>query len=86
MIKESRFVIAVPDLTRSADFYEKVLGFSIEEFGDPGWRLFRKDGCRIMAGECPDALPLSELGIIPTFVIWRLITWMNTFIVLKKRS
>lgn len=62
MIKESRFVIAVPDLMKSAEFYEKVLGFSISEFGDPGWRIYIKDSCKIMAGECPDAPALGEMG------------------------
>ncbi len=56
------YVLAVPNLTRSADFYRHVLGFEIHEMGDPGWRLFVKDECRIMAGECPDALPAQELG------------------------
>lgn len=56
------FVLAVPDLTRSAAFYRDVLGFEIREIGDPGWRIFERDACTIMAGECPDALPAEELG------------------------
>ena len=56
------YVLAVPDLSRSAAFYRDVLGFDIREMGDAGWRLFVKDGCRIMAGACPDAMPASELG------------------------
>jgi predicted enzyme related to lactoylglutathione lyase len=56
------FVIAVPDLERSGAFYRDVLGFEIRELGDPGWRMFACDGCRIMAGECPEALPPAELG------------------------
>jgi catechol 2,3-dioxygenase-like lactoylglutathione lyase family enzyme len=56
------FVLAVPDLAASAAFYRDVLGFRIDEIGDPGWRLFERDGCRIMAGECPDAIPPRELG------------------------
>jgi predicted enzyme related to lactoylglutathione lyase len=62
MIKNARFVLAVPDLKKSAQFYRDVLGFSIREFGDPGWRLYVRDGCAIMAGECPDATPARELG------------------------
>lgn len=58
----ARYVIAVPDLVRSARFYGEVLGFSVREVGDPGWRFFVRDGCVIMAGECPDALPPAELG------------------------
>jgi len=56
------YVIAVQDLEKSAQFYRDVLGFTVREIGDPGWRLFQKDACRIMAGSCPDALPAGELG------------------------
>ena len=56
------FVLAVPDLERSARFYRGALGFTVHEIGDPGWRLFSRDGCRIMAGECPDAMPPANLG------------------------
>jgi predicted enzyme related to lactoylglutathione lyase len=62
MIRAHHYVLAVPDLERSAAFYRDVLGFSILEMGDPGWRLFAKDECRIMAGACPDALPPRQLG------------------------
>jgi predicted enzyme related to lactoylglutathione lyase len=61
-ILRTSFVIAVPDLERSAAFYRDVLGFEVREMGDPGWRLFVRDACRIMAGECPDAVPVTELG------------------------
>jgi len=62
MIRGARHVIAVPDLERSARYYRDVLGFEIREAGDPGWRFFLRDGCFIMAGECPDALPPGRLG------------------------
>src|SRR4051812_3226389 len=62
MVERSMHVIAVPDLARSSAFYRDVLGFAVEEIGDPGWRRFRQDACVIMAGECPDALPPRELG------------------------
>lgn len=62
MIIESMFVLAVPDLQASADFYRDVLGFTILELGDPGWRMYVRGECRIMAGECRDALPPRELG------------------------
>ena len=61
-IRRTLFVLAVPDLARSSAFYRDVLGFEIREIGDPGWRMFVRDGCRIMAGECPDALPARQLG------------------------
>jgi predicted enzyme related to lactoylglutathione lyase len=61
-IHRAIFVIAVPNLVRSAAFYRDVLGFEIKEIGDPGWRMYVRDECRIMAGECPDAVPIAELG------------------------
>ena len=62
MITRTMFVLAVPSLARSAEFYREVLGFEVFEMGDPGWRLYVKDSCRIMAGECPDAIPARDLG------------------------
>jgi predicted enzyme related to lactoylglutathione lyase len=62
MIRSHHYVLAVPDLDRSAAFYRDVLGFEVQEMGDPGWRLFAKDQCRIMAGACPDAMPAEALG------------------------
>ncbi len=62
MIKETMFVIAVPDLKKSADFYQNVLGFNVSEIGDPGWRMYVKDNCQIMAGDCPDAISPQKLG------------------------
>ena len=56
------YVIAVPDLQASADFYREKLGFSIHKIGDDGWRMYKLDTCYIMAGHCPDALPAKELG------------------------
>lgn len=63
MIRDHLYVLAVPDLERSASFYRDTLGFSIHEMGDPGWRMFVRDGCRIMAGECPDAMPVADTGL-----------------------
>lgn len=62
MIRSHMYVLAVPDLARSSAFYRDVLGFSIHEMGDPGWRMYSRDACRIMAGECRDALPPAQLG------------------------
>ena len=62
MIKEHMYVLAVSDLSRSGAFYRDVLGFEVHEMGDPGWRVFVKDSCRIMAGECRDAMPAHDLG------------------------
>jgi predicted enzyme related to lactoylglutathione lyase len=62
VIRDHLFVLAVPDLARSGAFYRDVLGFEVHEMGDPGWRMFVRDRCRIMAGECPDAMPAGALG------------------------
>ncbi len=56
------FVIAVPDLQKSAAFYRDVLGFSIQTIPDPGWLFYHSGECTIMAGECPDAIPAAQLG------------------------
>ncbi|MGH7653668.1 MAG: VOC family protein [Gemmatimonadaceae bacterium] len=60
-VSRSMFVIAVPDLKRSAEFYSNALGFEVHEMA-PGWRMYRNGECRIMAGECRDALAPAELG------------------------
>lgn len=62
LLKNPRYVIAVPDLKVSAKFYGDVLGFEVHEIGDPKWRFYSRDEVIIMAGECPDALPPRELG------------------------
>jgi len=61
-VSQSTHVLAVPDLERSGEFYSRALGFEVHEIGDPGWRLFVNGQCRMMAGECPDALPAERLG------------------------
>ena len=62
MIVDHMYVLAVHDLDRSAAFYRDALGFAIHDMGDPGWRMFERDGCRIMAGACPDAMPPADTG------------------------
>jgi len=62
MLRNPRYVIAVHDLERSARFYHDVLGFDVREIGDPGWRVFVRDQCVIMAGECRDAASPFDLG------------------------
>ena len=62
MIERTIYVLAVPDLEKTGNFYSQVMGFEIREMGDSGWRMFVRDGCRIMAGYCPDALPPNEIG------------------------
>lgn len=62
MIKRNMYVIAVQNLQASAKYYQDVLGFSVIEIGDGGWRLFERDECQIMAGHCPDAMAARDLG------------------------
>ena len=56
------FVLAVPDLGKSAAYYRDVLGFRVlwEEASD--WRLIERDGVRVMLGHCPRDMRPSELG------------------------
>lgn len=61
-INKCNFVIAVPDLQVSSAFYRDVLGFTIHEIPDPGWLFYSAGDCTIMAGQCPDAIPPSQLG------------------------
>ena len=61
-IRNPRYVLAVPNLADSARFYRDVLGFEIRELSDPGWRVFSRDACIIMAGECPEAPSLEAIG------------------------
>jgi catechol 2,3-dioxygenase-like lactoylglutathione lyase family enzyme len=62
MITAAALVLAVPDLETSAAYYRDVLGFTLHELGDPGWRVFVRGACVIRAGHCPDALPPTQLG------------------------
>jgi catechol 2,3-dioxygenase-like lactoylglutathione lyase family enzyme len=62
MLQNPKYVLAVGDLAKSAAFYRDVLGFTIHEIGDPGWRVFGRDACVIMAGECPDAPSPQDIG------------------------
>lgn len=61
-ITRSMFVIAVPDLAQSATWYRDVLGFEVREIGDPGWRIFQRGICEIMAGDCPGAPTAHATG------------------------
>lgn len=55
-IKNARFVVEVPDLKISSAFYQDVLGFSVRDLG-PGWMLYQRETCLIMAGEWPGRKP-----------------------------
>lgn len=60
-IAGSRYVLAVNDLTKSADFYKNQLGFqTLWEEG--GWHFLVRDSIKLMLGECPDEVPASEIN------------------------
>ena len=63
------FGMVTADLPRLVRFYRDVLGFAVEPLGGPveplgrpGWYLYTRDACVILAGECPDALPPAATG------------------------
>ena len=56
------FVLAVPDLERSAAYYREILGFRVEWEEASDWRLVERDGVRVMLGRCPGDMRPSELG------------------------
>jgi uncharacterized glyoxalase superfamily protein PhnB len=55
------FVLAVPNSEMSARYWCDVLGFHLQ-VTPPGWHFVVLGSCRVMLGECPSALPPSELG------------------------
>ncbi len=55
------FVLAVPDVARTAAWWIEVMGF--ERWMEPeGWRFVRRGACSLMLGECPDAMLPAYLG------------------------
>jgi catechol 2,3-dioxygenase-like lactoylglutathione lyase family enzyme len=60
-ILRTSFVLAVPDIERATRYWCDVLGFRLQ-FSNEGWRFVGRDICRVMLGECPDAIAPAELG------------------------
>jgi catechol 2,3-dioxygenase-like lactoylglutathione lyase family enzyme len=56
------FVLAVPDIERSAAYYRDVLGFRVRWEDASDWRLIEREGVRVMLGHCPRDMRPSELG------------------------
>ena len=56
------FVLAVPDINRSAQYFHDVLGFHVSWQDATDWRLVERDGVRIMLGQCPTDIHPSALG------------------------
>src|SRR5712671_2250600 len=48
------FVLAVPDINKSAQYFHDFLGFRISWENATDWRLAERDGVRIMLGQCPN--------------------------------
>lgn len=60
-ILQNHYVLAVPDVRATATFFVDALGFAIV-MEPPGWIFVARDNCMIMLGECPEAIPPSQLG------------------------
>jgi catechol 2,3-dioxygenase-like lactoylglutathione lyase family enzyme len=56
------FVLAVPDLDKSAAYFRDVLGFRLDWNDGGDWRLATRDAVRLMLGSCPDDVPPAKLG------------------------
>jgi len=56
------FVLAVPNLDRSAVYFRDVLGFKVRWEDVTGWRLMERDAVRVMLGECPNDMRPADLG------------------------
>jgi catechol 2,3-dioxygenase-like lactoylglutathione lyase family enzyme len=60
-ITGTRFVLAVKDLKKSAEYYEKQLGFKTLWAGD-GWHFLGRERFVVMLGECADEPSAFETG------------------------
>lgn len=62
-LEGTRLILAVRNLRTATDFYLNILGFR-RDFGDEsdGWSWISRDNVRVALGECPDAVPATELG------------------------
>jgi catechol 2,3-dioxygenase-like lactoylglutathione lyase family enzyme len=58
----SRCVLAVRNLGASTQYYTDVLGFRRDPVDAAGWSFLTKDSFQLMLGECPEALPVADLG------------------------
>lgn len=59
-MRNPRYVLAVPDLERSARFYRDILGFEVHVVGDPGWRYCRRN-VRVKYQTCPVRLAVGAM-------------------------
>ena len=61
-ITRNMYVLAVNDLAKTTAFYRDILCFDRINLANEGWGFYSLHECTIMAGECPDEKPASELG------------------------
>jgi catechol 2,3-dioxygenase-like lactoylglutathione lyase family enzyme len=61
-IRPWAFVLAVPDMNKSAAYFRDVLGFRISWEEATDWRLVERDGVRVMLGHCPSDRRAGEIG------------------------
>lgn len=54
-------VLAVRDHQISREYFEKILGFTIDH-ADHEWVMLERDSARIHLGHCPNDMPASETG------------------------
>ncbi len=55
------YVLAVPDLAASTAWWCEVMGFTLS-FEAEGWSFLSRGGFALRLGECPDAIPVQDLG------------------------
>lgn len=60
-LSSGRYVLAVQNISASAEFYKSKLGFDTIWEGD-GWHFLQRGSIYIMMGECPDDKPAFETG------------------------
>lgn len=60
-IARTSFVLAVHNIEDASRYWCDVLGFTLERT-IPGWRFVTRDICRVMLGECPEAMAPKDLG------------------------
>lgn len=52
-VLNTRYVLAVKDLSKSVNYYEKYLGF-VSWWSGEGWNFLKRGKFKVMLGECPD--------------------------------
>jgi uncharacterized glyoxalase superfamily protein PhnB len=58
-LKSPRYVLAVQNLQKSVDYYQKKLGF-VTDWAFDGWHQLHRDNFIVMLGECSDNVSAFE--------------------------